>query len=363
MKNIILIFAAIFLIFLVAFNKQETGQNQKLVIGAILPMTGPTALWGEQMLLGMNTAIADLELEGMLSLVVEDSQNNPAQGLSAFNKLISVDGANMILSTFSGVSFPLIKVAEERQVPLLLTLVASNSAIQPDYKYTFRFFHKANQTGVAHFDYFKGAGVKKLGIVYLNDEYGVSARDTITENARINKIDYVEDSYNPGSNDFRSQILKIKTENIDAVLFVTIPPSALKSFISQARELGVTVPIVDVGGIIPGAGGIGAVGSESEGILTSATLFDVNLSGENLRDRFPDKNLSYAFSYGYDLISMINVSILKGSSFEKEYIVNALEGIESFSGLNGAYSMNYHDMNPRILPAFVDQGILKKLEL
>ena len=337
-------------------------RKEGLVIGAILPMTGSTALWGEQMLLGMNTAIADLKLQDKIMLVVEDSQNNPAQGLSAFNKLIAIDRADLVVSTFSGVSFPLIKLAEEKQIPLLLSLAASNSAIKPEYKYTFRLFHKANQTGTAHFDYFKQKGFKKLGVIYLNDEYGVSARDTIINSARENGMEFVEDSYNPGSNDFRAQILKIKSEKPDVILFVTIPPSALKSFIAQAREMAVQIPIVDVGGIIPGAGGISAVGSESEGILTSATPFDLGLSGKELKDRFAGKDLSYAFSYGYDAISLISESVLKDKSVDSESIVKSLESIEQFSGVNGKYSLSYHDINPVIQAAIVEKGAMKKLE-
>jgi ABC-type branched-subunit amino acid transport system substrate-binding protein len=63
-------------------------------IGAVFPMSGANAEYGQIFGTGVNLAIehinADKKLSGTLSVIYEDSQALPAQGVTAATKLVNV---------------------------------------------------------------------------------------------------------------------------------------------------------------------------------------------------------------------------------------------------------------------------------
>src|SRR4051794_23595070 len=64
-------------------------------IGAVFPLSGPNADYGDTFMTGANLAVthvnADKMLSGPLSIVYEDSAATPQKGVIAANKLINVD--------------------------------------------------------------------------------------------------------------------------------------------------------------------------------------------------------------------------------------------------------------------------------
>lgn len=82
--------------------------DKPLKIGAILPLTGPASVWGENIRNGMELARSDLLSNNVsIEIIYEDSRANPTLGLSAFRKLQGIDNVSIIFSAFSSVSVPL----------------------------------------------------------------------------------------------------------------------------------------------------------------------------------------------------------------------------------------------------------------
>src|SRR3989344_5944536 len=62
----------------------STAPKQSLLVGAILPLTGPSAIWGESVRNGMELA---LENHPEIKVVFEDSKGTAVDGISAYRAL------------------------------------------------------------------------------------------------------------------------------------------------------------------------------------------------------------------------------------------------------------------------------------
>src|SRR5690606_27902434 len=89
---------------------------QELKIGAVLPLSGANADYGDLYMTGTELAVehitADGLLKGKLSIQYEDSQALPQQGVIAMNKLVNVEKTPYVLSAFTGVSKAISPIAQ-----------------------------------------------------------------------------------------------------------------------------------------------------------------------------------------------------------------------------------------------------------
>lgn len=92
-----------------ALLAQEAG----VVFGAVLPLTGASASIGEDQRRGVELAVEKVNADGgvlgkPLKVVIEDSASNAQTALNAAKKLVSVDGAKVVMGEYSsGVTVPL----------------------------------------------------------------------------------------------------------------------------------------------------------------------------------------------------------------------------------------------------------------
>ena len=91
MKGKIAIFALAVAAILLAGCVQ---QQETIKIGAILPLTGETMVWGENSRNGMQLAVEEINSAGgingkLIEIIYEDSQCNPSKAVSSIQKLVS----------------------------------------------------------------------------------------------------------------------------------------------------------------------------------------------------------------------------------------------------------------------------------
>ena len=121
-------------------SKKET---TVINIGVIMPLTGDAAIYGvpsfKAMKLAVSQAEADLLLKGVrVELIPEDSQAKPAMGVSAIQKLISVNHVKVVLGPLaSSVTLAVAPITESKKV-VLLSPSSSASAITSAGDYIFR---------------------------------------------------------------------------------------------------------------------------------------------------------------------------------------------------------------------------------
>ncbi|MBY8978351.1 ABC transporter substrate-binding protein [Rhodobacteraceae bacterium NNCM2] len=154
-------------------------------IGALFPMSGPNAEYGDIFGSGANLAVKhineDKMLSGNLTLVIEDSQALPAQGVNAMNKLVNVDGVPYTLTSFTGVSKAIAPIGDERQV-----VMVNGGGVGPDLAtlgdYFWNVIPLANREMRALVPYaLKEKGLKRVALVYVDDPLGDSILNVLEE--------------------------------------------------------------------------------------------------------------------------------------------------------------------------------------
>ena len=83
----VVLLASVF--FMAACTEKEEQRTTHVKIGAILPLSGWGAYWGNPVLQGMQLAVQDIEKDypGQVLLIVEDDQSDSKTVATAANKL------------------------------------------------------------------------------------------------------------------------------------------------------------------------------------------------------------------------------------------------------------------------------------
>ena len=101
---------------------EKTPGKNVLKIGAVIPLTGSTATYGQETLQGLQLAIRQINEKGPLNiqLVYEDNQGNPTSTRNAVQKMIEVDKVAVIVGAIASTNtFAAKPIATQAQVPLL----------------------------------------------------------------------------------------------------------------------------------------------------------------------------------------------------------------------------------------------------
>jgi len=337
--------------------------EEPIKIGAILPLSGPAAVWGESSREGMEIAREGLAAEGVdVVIIYEDSEANAAKGLAAYNKLKDLDNVDIVFSEFSRVSVPLVSLADDDKVPLIMSLVSADGVTEKS-NYTFRYFTTASQYVDPHFEgRLNSDNYQTIGVIHLSDEYGESVAKWIRLRAAENGIEIVaEEKYDPGTLDFRTQLTKIKEKAPDAFLFVSATPTEVAGILKQARELQFASDIFEASSVLSASAARAAAGSAADGVYTNAYLFSLQLTGGDFRSAYIEKyGKDPLFSAGlaYDAVNMI-AKASDGKKISGQQFVENMLALKTFDGTAGNVTIKPNrEINPDLISVRIVNGTL-----
>jgi branched-chain amino acid transport system substrate-binding protein len=216
--------------------------DKVIKIGAIFPLTGPAAVSGQNCLSAVQTAAeiingkydwADFPLaakEGLLDgyrieIVAADHQGKPDIAKSEAERLYNQEGVFAIIGCYnSSSSKPASAVAE--RIKKIFMCGASSSAELTERGFNY-FFRTAATDGIesAEFaDYIsylnkeKDAGIKTLGLLYENSEFGKHAAEEGKKAAASIGLQVVADiPFTVGATNMSSEVQTLKSANPDVV--------------------------------------------------------------------------------------------------------------------------------------------------
>ena len=153
---------------------------QEIRIGAVFPLSGPNSSYGDLFMSGANLAAehanADKLLSGKLSVLYEDSQALPQQGVTAMTKLVNVEKVPFVLSAFTGVSKAISTIAQRTK-----TVAVNGGGVGPDLAtlgpYFWNVIPLADVEVRAIVPFIaKERNLKRFVLVYVDDPFGQSIR-------------------------------------------------------------------------------------------------------------------------------------------------------------------------------------------
>ncbi len=282
------------------FNEENSGQ---LTVGAILPLSGPAAIWGENVKKGMDLA---LENHPEIKVLYEDSLGKAADGISAFH-VLKEKRVDLMLSVLSTVSVPLAKTALDEKVPLLATLTAANTIVND---YTTRYYSNAQNFAEPSFTDPSSptANVKKIAVVHRNDELGKSVMEKIEKLSLDHGKEIVfRDSFTPNETDFSTLLLKVKSSGAEALFFVPVTPGEATGIVKKSKDLSLNIPLIEASNVFADFGTRELVaGSE---FYSNAYNFSTPGNAEEFKAKYQAKygtQPNFAGAYGYDVVNFMS---------------------------------------------------------
>jgi len=332
--------------------------SETLTIGAILPLTGGASVWGESIKNGMEIAQQELSQEGInIKFIYEDSKADSKEAISAYQSLKLKD-VDVVVSAFSRVSIPIISLVDNDKIPLIMTIVAAKG-VADESPYAFRFYVDEKAYADSHFNNINIGDYNTMGLLYINDEYGVSVSDHIKKRAEEKQIDIVaEENFNPGTTEFKTQLSKIKSKNPEMIMFVSSTPIEGINIVEEFNELQIDADLYESSSVLSAEST--RKQASADGVYTSAALFLMQDSEfkNNYKETY-NKDPSLGADFGYDIIRLV-AKATNGQKLNGEAIAQNIINLKTFDSLNGKVDIQSNgEINPVMYSVKIVNGELE----
>ena len=331
-------------------------------IGLITGATGPLAAFGEADRLGGMMAAE----EHHLNLVIEDDQGRPEQSANAAERLITGAGVvAVVCCDTSGETLAASPIAEREQVAMI-----SGTASAPIVTKG-----KRNMFRVCATDDFEARIAAKLArerlhakrVAMLRDtknDYSVGMAGVFTETfAREGGTVSGTFDYSEGDNDFRSQLTAAAATKPEAI-FLPGYYADVAQIVSQARDLGITLPLFGGGGW-DSPKMVEIAGKSAEGCwFVSGVRSASPQFVEKFRKRY-GRDPDSANAQVYDAVSIVAKAIAIGGNDRKK-VRDAIAATRDYPGASGMITIQPNGDVSKPLGVFriidgkyVQQGVIE----
>ena len=231
-------------------SAQQGVTDSEIVIGDILPLTGPPAMLGVAHNLGVKVAVAEVNANGglhgrKLRLVSEDDGYVPSRTIQGVRKLLNSDKI-FAFTSISGtaqsqVAMPILKQAG---IPSMAPITTYEGLYKPAIKNVFAVGYDMREsvyglvTQMA--DRYPG---KKWALISQDDEYGENVRDGFDRAAKEKKLEVVSSQiFKKGQSDFSSEILKVKQSGAEALMAGGVLGENV-TMVKELERIGHKIPV------------------------------------------------------------------------------------------------------------------------
>jgi len=322
----------------------ETHNESPTTFGAILPLTGPIASYGERARKGIDLAIRVLKEKGSstVSIVYEDDQDKTQLAIAALQKLANFEKVPAILgSASSGATLALAGPANQRKIVLLSSIASSPELTTKGGAFFFRVAPADDAQAKSMAKWLLAEGHKKVAVLYMATSWGQSLFEAVSKQLQAGGAEVVaSDSVQVGESDFRIQIEKFRQSGADVFYGATHGKEG-GAFVKQARAMGVSVPFygADVWSS-PEFVSVGGEAAEGCRLIAPAKpagpAFDAFAGHfEKVYGEAPDV---YA-AYSYDAAMILARAVADGAKTGEE-IRKWLSNMEPHAGVSGPVSFD-----------------------
>lgn len=261
-------------------NQVTLAEGNVIKIGVFEPTTGENGGGGFQEVLGIryaNQVYPTVDLNGVtykIELVEVDNKSDKTEAVTAAQNLVSNGVIAVIGSYGSGVSIAAGEIFADAKIPAV-GASCTNPQVTEGNDFYFRvcFLDPFQGTVMANYAFQNGAKTAAV-ITQLGDDYSSGLGSFFTDAFKSLAGDTAvvsQEQFQTDQTDFKAILTNIKATNPD-VIFAPSSIATAPLIIKQARELGITCPIMG-GDTWENATIIENAGADAEGIVLS-TFFD-----------------------------------------------------------------------------------------
>lgn len=336
-------------------NNQEAAENQNTIkIGSMFELTGSAAEYGISMNEAVHMAVDEINTSGgidgkTIEIVERDIASDEVQAAQATMALATEDNVVAIIGpALTGTLQASIPSANEYQVPIISPSATDDGVLQDDsgkvYPYAYRtsFTNSFQGGALATFANTNLNASKAVIFADNSSDYALGLTDTFKE-AFDGDIVAVE-NFTADQTDFSATLTNIRNFDFD-VLYVPGYYEQAGPLIKQARELGITQPILGPDGFgnskvfeLAGTGNMNDIYYTSHFAVESddPKIQEFVENYENETGKTPDMFTGLA----YDAVYLVKKAIERASSIETTDINREIENTKDFEGITGTFSID-----------------------
>ncbi len=251
MKKLLLSLCMVLALIACKDEKKETTQADTrpvIKIGAILPLSGDLAVWGNSEKQGLMLAQENLptKLKNRYKLIIEDSSNANKNIQHLAQKMISVDKVNAIITMFDPAANIIGPMATANKI------IHFGQSWFPQYvtnKFNYNVYADMKEEARLITDYLANKGIQKVYLFTANQTGFIGGTDILKQLLKEQNITYQETTFNFGQTDFRTDIVKAQSFDAQAYIIGAFAPEAdiLTKQLKQINGDDIVITGLDLG--------------------------------------------------------------------------------------------------------------------
>jgi branched-chain amino acid transport system substrate-binding protein len=335
-------------------------ENGPITIGVVLPLTGGAAHWGIPPRNAAEMAVDEINSAGgiggrKLALMVEDDRCQPADGVSAFDKITAAANPPVVLGAVcSSVTLAIAPLAEARKTALI-SPASTTPKLTDAGDFIFRVIPSGTLRAKVFAEYlYNERGLRKLAVLYINNEGGIGGASSFkAQFTRLGGTIVLEETYPQGATDIRAPLTKIKAANVDGVMVGSYPPDTVL-VLQQARELALQQPLFLTTEAVQNLEVLREARDAANGVVYILAAPAVGEAPERFaaayEAKFGKKPELFA-AEGYDIVRLIAQAIAatNGTPLSGSNIRDFLYQVRNYAGASGAITF---DKNGDVIKPF-----------
>ncbi len=337
----LLIIALLGILFLSGCTTQPP-QESKFKIGGLFGLTGYASFAGEASRNGFVMAIEDSNMR--IDYFIEDYQSNPTSAVTAAQKLIEVNQVPIIIGPewveFGEVVTPL---AENKKTLFVSPWMTMEVNWAKNSRYYFSGTPNERTQIKKKIEYMNHNNIRQLALIYHNNSFSMAEVDLLKDELKDENIQIVlELRTQETATDYRTEILRIKEKNPDAIYTVFATDNGQGVFNKELTEADVNKLVFVTFARAESDILLDNFGSYSDGMVYSAEKksFKSAEFAAKYKARFGKDPTAISAATSYDMTSLVLQAVKNGAKTSDE-IIEYLLKIKDYSGYsNSSVSFN-----------------------
>lgn len=331
-------------------SKKSTAPTEEgpIKIGFISPLTGPVAYTGEPVKNGFELAHEKNSVfnDRIIEIIYEDDKCITEEAVKAAKKQIEIDNVKIVVSgVCSGSALGVAPIAQERKV-ILISPVAASPALTDSGEYVFRIASPSNLMASNAAKIVKNLGYNTVGVLYELNDYPVGWKAVFNNEFKsLGGEVIIEENFNTGDTDLKTQLMKIKDKNPEIVLVSALSAPSAIQILKQAKELNINKQLIG-NEVFSFKSVINSNPDASEGILMTTYKYDLNST--KMKNFLSDYQNKYGKeiteeiygALGYDLYNLLYEAINECNGAVPNCIKDYLNNMGEKTGASGNYTID-----------------------
>ncbi|MDI1262521.1 MAG: ABC transporter substrate-binding protein [bacterium] len=237
-----------------------SAQSGEIAIGAMVPITGPFNVSGQQYHFSLQMAQDDINAKGgvagkKLKIVFEDVKDSNSVAVNAYLKVVrDINPPFIFLSSYTTQNLATEPEVTKAQIPGMYAGGGDAMHLKKNpWLFRIRPFDGLQALALAK-QATEGLGKKKIGIIYVQNDFGqpgAAAAEKIVKAAGAEVVGM--EAYAFTDNDMSAQLQKLKNAGADCLICISYGKDGAL-VLKLAKEMGLGLPIVVSSGVfVPAA--------------------------------------------------------------------------------------------------------------